>query len=404
MHSDVNLEQFKEPYEVEAAPWARIRNLLVLAGVIGWGASAYGWLSDAYNFHGSYLVNYMFWLTIVWGAMFFVSVQHVTSAGWSVTVRRLMETIMVTLPAMVVLFIPVAIGIPILYEWADPAYFDVAHNPNLRFKAFFFSSPFYLVRTVIYFGIWIVLALALYRNSVAQDSGPNPEARRALGWWSAPGLIALFATVTMASVDWVMSLDPHWYSTILGVYVFSGGGLAFMALLTLICVAFRGAGVLKRSISIEHYHDLGKWMFALVIWWAYIAFSQYLLIWYADIPEETQFFRLRLEGTWVYLSLLLLFGHFIIPFFLLISRGAKRNLTVLTVAAVWILVMHGMDLHWLILPAVHPHGFHIQWLDVATFLATGSVFGLAFWYRLRSHPMIPVGDLRLRQALTHQNM
>ncbi len=402
MAAELNRQPLPESCRLEESLWLRGRNILWAVGLPAWAACAYGWVTDAYDFHGSYLVNYLFFLTIGWGAMFFVMVQHLTSAGWSVTVRRLMETIMITVPAMTWLFLPVAIGIPTLYEWGNPGYFD-SHDPNLRFKAIFFSQPFYLARSVVYFIVWAVLAIALYRNSVAQDDGGNLAAYTRTRWWSGPGLLALCVTVTMASVDWVMSLDPHWYSTIFGIYVFSGGGLAFIAALILICLGLRRFGILKKSITVEHYHDLGKWLFALTIWWAYIAFSQYLLIWYADLPEETVFYKHRFEGTWIYLSALLLFGHFLVPFVVLLSRAAKRNLTVLGLTAAWILIMHGMDLHWLILPAVHPHGFHLQWLDVVTFLAVGSFFGLVFWHRLRRHPMIPTGDLRLAEALAHHN-
>ena len=402
MQSEVSLEQFKEPYQLGEKQWTLGRNLLVVIGLLAWAGCAYGWATDAYNFHASYLVNYLFFLTIGWGATFFVAVQHVTSAAWSVTVRRFMENLMITVPPMAILFIPVFAGIPVLYEWGAGGYFDPA-DPAVQFKAVFFSQPFYMVRSVIYFAAWILLTLNLYRHSVAQDGDGNLPAAEKAKWWAGPGLLVLIVTVTMASVDWVMSLDPHWYSTMFGIYVFSGGGLAFMALLTLVSLAFRRFGMLKKSITVEHYHDLGKWMFALTVWWAYIAFSQYMLIWYADIPEETVFFHHRLEGSWVNLSLLLLVGHFLIPFFVLLSRKAKRTLPVLGIAAVWILVMHGMDLHWLILPSVHEDAFHIQWHDLATFLATGSVFALTFWYRLRSHPMIPTGDLRLREALLHHN-
>jgi hypothetical protein len=404
MHGEVNLEQFKEPYRIPEGLWSKVRNLLLILAVLGWAPTIYGWMSDPYNFYGSYLVNYMFWLSIAWGATFFVAIQHLASAGWSVTVRRLMENIMIALPLMIILFIPVAIGVPTLYEWAQDGFFESLHTPGMEFKAIFFSPTFYIIRTVIYFAVWFILAFNLYRNSVAQDGAGNPEARGRLRWWSAPGLLVLMATVTMAAVDWMMSLDPHWYSTIFGVYVLSGGVLAFIALLILISLGLRKAGVLTKSIHREHYHDLGKWMFAFTMWWAYIAFSQYLLIWYADIPEETVFFHHRMEGSWVYLSALLLVGHFIIPFLVLISRAAKRNYIVLALAACWILLMHGMDLHWLILPSVHPHNFHIQWLDVTTFWAVGSVFLLGFWYKLRSTDMIPTGDVRLTEALTHHNV
>ncbi len=401
---ETSLQQNRESYYLDEALWNKIRNVLLLVAVVGWAASAYGWAADGYNFYGSYLVNFMFWLTIGWGAAFFVAVQHITTAAWSVTVRRIMENVMITLPVMAFLFIPVAVGIPTLYEWAQPGYFDIEHNPNLQFKALFFSAPLYVARVVTYFFVWSALAVVLYQNSVAQDQGPSEEARRNLRWWSAPGVLVLTATVTMASVDWIMSLDPHWYSTIFGIYVFSGGALAFIALVTLVALALRKAGYLRETITIEHYHDLGKWMFALTVWWAYIAFSQYLLIWYADLPEETVFFKHRMEGTWIYLSALLLVGHFIVPFLALLSRAAKRNLAVLGLTAFWILVIHGMDLHWLILPSVHPHNFHIQWLDVTTFLATGGVFGLAFWRRFRRRAMVPAGDVRLPESLAHHNI
>lgn len=375
---------------------------MAAGGAIGWVACAYGLAGEPRNFLGSYLVSYVFFLSIGWGAMFFVMVQHLASATWSVTVRRLMETIMITVPAMTLLFVPVAAGIPTLYEWSHPGYFD-RHNPNLSFKAVFFSQPFHMARAVFYFVVWAILAVVLYRNSVAQDNGANLKAYSKTRWWSGPGLVVLCVTASLASVDWVMSLEPHWYSTIFGIYVLSGGGLAFIALLILVCLALRRAEMLRKSITVEHYHDLGSWLFALTVWWAYIAFSQYMLIWYADIPQETSFFKHRFEGTWLYVSALLLFGHFALPFVVLMPRAAKRNLKVLGFAAAWILLMHGMDLHWLILPAVRPHRFQIQWLDAATFLAVGSFFALVFWYRLRKHPMVPVGDPRLVQALAHHS-
>ena len=173
-------------------------------------------------------------------------------------------------------------------------------------------------------------------------------------------------TVTMASVDWLMSLDPHWYSTIFGVYVFSGGALAFVAALTLILLALRRAGVLAAAVTVEHYHDLGKWLFALTVFWAYIAFSQYMLIWYANLPEETIWFKHRLEGNWIWVSGTLLVGRFMLPFMALLSRAAKRNLKVLGFMSVWMLAMHYLDLYWMVMPTLHRHGFHLHWLDAAT--------------------------------------
>ncbi|MCW5980353.1 MAG: hypothetical protein KIT09_19885 [Bryobacteraceae bacterium] len=396
------MNQAKESYYLDAGAWSRGWRLLLAGAAAGWAASLYGWATDAYDFHGSYLVNYLFFLSLAWGALFFVMIQHVTTAAWSVALRRLMENAMATMPAMTLLFLPVALGLNTLYEWAKPGFLN-AHDPNMRFKAIFFSQPFYLIRSGIYLAVWSVLAIALYRNSVAQDAGGSVDGAARARRWSAPGLLALTATVTMAGVDWVMSLDPHWYSTIFGVYVFSGGALAFLAALTLAALGLQRLGMLRRAITVEHYHDLGKWMFGLTVWWAYIGFSQYMLIWYANLPEETTFYHARFASYWSWVSAGLLLGHFVVPFVLLMPRAAKRSRKVLGLAAAWLLIMHGMDLHWLVMPSVHPHAFHIQWLDVATFVAVGSSFGLAFWHRLRRNALAPVGDARLAESLAHHN-
>jgi hypothetical protein len=387
----------QQSYRLGERLFVRGRNALLLLGAAAWAACAYGWATDRYNFLGSYLVHFLFFVTIGWGAMFFVMVQHVTSAVWSVSARRLMETVMITVAPLTLLFLPIALGLDTLYKWASPGFLD-PHSADLAFKRAFFNPPFFLIRSVVYLFVWGVLSFVLYRISVNQDSGGFRESVANARAWSAPGLLVLTVTVTMAGVDWVMSLNPFWYSTIFGVYVFSGGAVAFLSTLILIALALRRAGLLGDFITIEHYHDLGKWLFGLIVWWAYIAFSQYMLIWYANLPEETEFFRHRLEGSWLWLSALLLFGHFLVPFLILLPRASKRNPAVLGAVAAWMLVMHGMDLHWLVLPSVHPHGFHIHWLDVATFLAVGTVFGLVFWYRLRSHPLVPAGDLRLEAS------
>jgi len=200
-----------------------------------------------------------------------------------------------------------------------------------------------------------------------------------------------------------MSLDPFWYSTIFGIYVFSGGGLAFFAALTKVSLTLRSRGVLTNTIHVEHYHDLGKWMFALTAWWAYIGFSQYMLIWYTDLPEETAFYQHRFEGSWLWMSAVLATGRFVVPFAVLMCRPAKRNLGVLWATAIWILLFHFVDLHWLIMPSIHPGGFHLHWMDLGTLLGVGSFFALVFWSRLRGRALVPAGDLRLKQALAHHN-
>ena len=217
-------------------------------------------------------------------------------------------------------------------------------------------------------------------------------------------MIMLTVTVAMASFDWLMSLDPHWYSTMFGVYVYSGAALAFIAALILILLAFRGADVLRYSVNHEHYHDLGKWLFALTVFWAYIAFSQYMLIWYANLPEETAWFRDRLVGSWRGVSMLLVVGHFLVPFFVLISRAAKRKLGLLAAAAAWVLFMQYTDLYWIAMPIFSKRGVTPHWIDLAALAAVGGTFALAFWSRLRAHPLAPVNDIRFEKALEFTNV
>lgn len=389
-------------HHLDEAAWTRGRNAIVFVTLVGLVASALGYVSDARQFYASYLVNFMYFTTIGLGAMLFVTIQHLTGSAWSVTVRRLMENIMASTPVAALLFLVVLAGLPVLYEWAHPEFYRA--DPVLQMKMIFFNRNFFIVRAVIYFAVWTLLAVKLYAASLQQEAGDSRGGSRKAEWWSGPGVALLFVTTTMASVDWLMSLEPHWYSTIFGIYVYAGGALAFFAALVLICLAFRRAGILTGYITAEHYHDLGKWLFALVVFWAYIAFSQYLLYWYANIPEETIWFKHRLEGSWTWVSALLLLGHFVIPFLVLLPRASKRNLNVLGFMAAWILVMHYVDLHWIVMPTVHRHDFHLHWMDLATFVFAGGVFGMVFWSRLKKHSLVAIGDPRFEQGLHFHNV
>jgi hypothetical protein len=222
--------------------------------------------------------------------------------------------------------------------------------------------------------------------------------------WSAPGLFLAVVVGTLASFDWLMSIEPKWYSTIFGLYILTGGALTFMGIVTLVALAFRRAGILTKTITIEHYHDLGKWLFALTAFYTYIAFSQYLLIWYANLPEETIWYRHRSAGSWLYVALAMPFIRFIIPFFILLCRPAKRNLTILGLMAGWVVVMEYIDLYWIVMPAYYADGPRIHWLDFATLAATVSICGLVFWSRFKKHKMVPVGDMRFEQSLQFENV
>ena len=379
-----------------------VRNVLVGVAVAGWAGCAVAWSSAPARFSASYLVAFVFFLTLALGALFFVMLQHLTGSAWSVTMRRIAETVMATLPAGLVLFVPIALNLGSLYEWARPE--AVAHDPVLQGKAAFLNPQFFLIRVVAYFALWSLWALRLYRNSAAQDGAPSLARAQSSERWSAPGMLILTVTTALASFDWLMSLDPHWYSTMFGIYIYSGAVLAFFAALALILMAFRGAGVLRGAVNHEHFHDLGKWIFGLTVFWAYIAFSQYMLIWYANLPEETVWYRDRLIGSWRTVGAVLVVGHFIVPFLVLVSRAAKRRLGILGAAAAWILAMHYTDLYWIAMPVFSPKGFAPSWIDLAALAAVGATFGLVFWLRLERRAIAPVGDIRFERSLEFTNV
>jgi hypothetical protein len=391
-----------DSYQLETARWSAGRNVLVFAALISIIASAAGYLTNPDRFFESYLVAFTFTCAIGLAAFFFVMVQYLTGSAWSVGMRRIMENIMITLPVGLILFLPLILGFDHLYPWTNRA--EMAANPMLAAKIDYLSTNAFITRTVIYFALWSLFAFMIYRNSIKQDTERSAQRMHSITRWAAPGLFLVVVVGSLASFDWLMSLEPGWYSTIFGLYYLANGALGFMAVMTLICLAFRKHGILAKTIGEEHYHDLGKWLFAMTCFYTYIAVSQYLLIWYADLPEETIFYRHRAHGTWLPWSLSLPFIRFFIPFFILLCRPVKRKLGVIGVLSAWSLIVIYLDLYWLVMPNFHHEGPAFHWLDLATLGTTVSVCGLVFWSRFRKNKMVPVGDLRLEQSLHFENV
>lgn len=392
----------RESWHIDAAVWTRARNSIAFVVLASWLACIAGYVTEPTRFFQSYLIAFVFGTIIILAGLFFTMVMYLTGSAWSVTIRRFAENLIIQLPLGFLLSLPVLAGMSALYIWTDPKL--AAEDHLIHAKLAWLNPTAFQVRMLVYFVIWSFFAWQIYRNSTQQDKTKSIANMNAASRWSGIGLFFVFLSVCLAGFDWVMSLDPHWYSTIYGIYVYAGGAGGFMALMTLIAVLFRRNGMLVRAINIEHYHDLGKWMFALTAFWGYIGFSQYMLYWYGNIPEETIWYKHRLEGSWQWVSIALVLGHFIFPFFLLLAQRAKRTLGLLTFAAVWILVFEYIDLYWQIMPVFSPHGAHPHWLDLATLAAVTSTYGLGFWFRVRQHALIPVGDLRLDQALAHHNI
>jgi len=289
------------------------------------------------------------------------------------------------------------LGMRDLYSWTVPG--AAEHDALLRWKAPYLNVPFFLIRAGLFFGIWTFIALLYYRGSRGQDATGDPGVSARLRRFAGPAIIVLALTQTFASIDWIMSLTPHWYSTMFGVYFFAGSFVGFIALLSVVAVAMRRAGLLDTVISAEHLHDIGKFLFAFSAFWAYIGFSQFFLMWYANLPEETIWYKVRIEGSWLWVSLLLMAGHFGVPFFYLMGRAVKRRGSTLAIGGAWLLAMHFLDLYWQVMPTLHPEGLSPSLLDVAALVTVGGCFVAAASWLLRRHALVPLRDPRLADSL-----
>jgi hypothetical protein len=386
----------------ETHPLARMYWVALAVGVAALALAAFLGMDDADQFFHSYLTAFLFCVTIALGAWIFVLIQFVTRAGWSVTVRRQAEHLAGTLPLFVILFLPLLAGMHELYPWLDAAH--AADDPILRGKTPYLNEPFFLIRSFVYLVSWALLAWWFRRQSLAQDEEGGIRITRRLQTASAPAIVWFALTVTFASFDWIMSLDPHWYSTIFGVYVFSGGFVGALSLLILLVLVFHRSGLLNSVVTDEHRHDLGKLLFAFTVFWAYIAFSQFMLIWYANIPEETLWYAHRWHHGWEYLSVLLAVGHFVIPFFLLLPRSVKRNRKLMAGVVSWMLLMHYVDLYWLVMPGFQHQGLQPHLMDILTLVGVLGLF-LAAYGRLALGPaLIPTRDPRLAESLSFENI
>ena len=392
------------PEQVTIPPghsWNRLPIVGVVCAVLGAAVCAILGAADPRQFFFSWLVSFLFFLSLSLGALFFVLIQYAAQGGWGVVLRRIGETTFAMLPVMAALFLPVLLGLHHLYEWTHADV--VAQDALLRWKAPYLNVPFFLIRAALYFGLWSFIAVLYYRGSRGQDVTGDPGVSARLRRLAGPAIIVLALTQAFASVDWIMSLTPHWYSTMFGVYFFAGSFVGFIALLSVVAVAMRRAGLLDTVISAEHLHDIGKFLFAFTAFWAYIGFSQFFLIWYANLPEETIWYQARIEGSWMTVSIVLMAGHFAIPFFYLMGRAVKRRGSTLAIGGAWLLVMHFLDLYWLVMPTLHPEGFRPSLLDVAALVTVGGCLLAAASWLMRRQALVPLRDPRLAESLALEN-
>jgi hypothetical protein len=462
----------KTDYRTAGTGWDGAWKIAAGVGVLGLAGAGAGFASDAKRFAFAYLFAFFVFLTIAIGATFFVLLQHLTNAGWSVTVRRVAEFFMSALPIFALLFLPIAANLDNLLPWwsgdhgahhatatagehgghgehgdaQEPAAAEAPHamaegghgegghgqhvaghrlsNEQIEHslhaevmasKAWYLSKGFFSVRAVIYFLFWSFLAMKLFRNSTLQDVTKDLKLTASSQGMAPAAVGGLALTTTFAFFDWMMSLLPNWYSTIFGVQIFATTMVSILSVLVLVSYALRASGLSGKAITTEHFHDLGKLLFGFNVFWAYISFSQFFLIWYASIPEETVYFHLRWsDGPWKAVSLAIVLLHFVLPFALLLSRNTKRyaGQKVLALAAGILLTMHVVEMYWEVLPnyaaqqgigpqlqaAMSPH-----WMDLACLLGVGGVYLAVVFYRMSQHPVVAVGDPRFGRSKRFEN-
>jgi hypothetical protein len=381
---------------------ARLQQRALIVGVLGLAAGAAGAALNPDQFFRSWLIGFLVCLGLSMGSLGLLMMQHMSGGQWGLVGRRVFEAASRNLPYVALLFVPLLFGLPRLYSWARPEAVSADHI--LQIKSLYLNVPFFIVRAVLYFVIWIGCSWLLNKWSAAQDRGElgvRPEDTGRFRAVSAPGLILYVVLMTFASTDWVMSLDAHWFSTIFGFILVAGQGLAGFALVIVVLSMLTTTEPVATYLNKRHFLDLGKLLLAFVMLWAYFSFSQFLIIWSGNLPEEIPFFAERLRGGWQYVSTLLLLGHFALPFVLLLSRDLKRRPRLLAQVAIIVLVMRYVDVLWLVEPMFGHEGFPVHWMDVALPAGLVGVWFFLFVRHLRSRPLLPLNDPFFKEAFAH---
>jgi len=382
-------------------PWNRVPAIGGAVAVVGIVVCAVLGPGNPKQFYFSWLVSFLYFLSLALGGLFFVLIQYASQGSWGIVVRRIGETIFTTMPVMAVLFVPVLFGLHDLFPWSVPG--AAEHDALLQWKSPFLNVTFFVIRAAIYFVSWSAIAIVYYSRSRGQDLTGDAAVSARLRRFSGPAIIVMALTSTFASIDWIVSLSPRWYSTMFGVYFFAGSFIGFIALMSVLVPAMRRAGLLETVVTPEHLHDLGKFLFAFMCFWAYIAFSQFLLIWYGNLPEEAVWYKARITASWKMVSILLMVGHFGVPFLYLMGRTVKRHAATLALGGAWLLAMHFVDLYWQVMPTLHPEGVRVTLLDIAALAAVGGCFVAAMGWLMRRQALVPLRDPRLPESLSFEN-
>jgi hypothetical protein len=447
-------KQYRIP---ESNIFASAWKMSAVVAVIGILVAVAGYTLQSERFAFSYLYGFVTVFTLWLGSVFFVLIQHLTGAGWSVTVRRAAEFFVSGVVVLPFLFLPLLTQLNTLYPWwkldhgavaeaqehgdhAEPgehaehgehaahggghghghggharvpgvidhhAPHELLEEAAIAKKGAFLNHGFFYLRALIYFGIWLWIGLRLFGLSTAQDVSGDKLITKKMAGFCAPATFLYALSLTFAAFDWVMSLEPGWYSTMFGVRFFATGAVTSFALVIVTTLGWKRAGLVGEEINTEHYHDLGKMMFGFLIFWAYVSFSEFMLIWYAAIPEETVYFHRRWDdSSWRILSIAIVTLKFIVPFYLIMSRNAKRNNAIIGFGAFWLLAMHPIEIYYAVMPYYKPFApvqWNGVWMEAGCVMATVGVYVTYVLRKMNSHSLIAVGDPRLARSLDFQN-
>src|SRR5712691_4469437 len=387
------IQSYSPPSEL-----SRVRTLGLIIGVVFTALLIVGALADRAQFFHAYLVGFVFWVGITLGSLALLMLQHLTGGVWGVVIRRVLEGATRTLPLILLLFVPGCVGVNQIDAWMNAA--EMSRSPALQLKAAKYLNPsFFVTRAAIYFALWSVLALLLNWLSLKQDRTADLKCGKQMRLLSGPGLGIFVITVTFAAIDWVMSLDPSWSSTIFGLIFVASWTMSALAFTVLASAWLSQREPMNAVLRPSHFHDLGNLTLTLVMLWTYFAFSQYLIIWSANLPEETTWYVARKHGGWGAIALVIAILQFAFPFLILLSRAAKQSARKLALLALLILAMRALDVIWLIEPTFNRERFHLSWMDVVAPIAIGGLWLAVFAWQLQQRPLMPINDPQLEQAL-----
>ena len=378
-----------------------LRTKAAAVGVIGIALTIVGAFVDTPQFFKSYLWSYVFWLGLSLGCMAWLMVQYLTGGAWGVMVRRIAEAASKTIPVWLVLFVPIILGIHTLYgnSWANPDV--VAHDAVLQHRAPYLNTTFWIIRAFVYLGGWSLISLLLNRWSDREDREDTTIPRETMAKISAPGLIFWAFAVTFMSTDWVMSVNPRWYSTMFGLIFVAGQGLSAISFMIAVMVMLSRRPPMEGLITRRHMRDLGTLALANVMFFAYLSFSQFLITWAGNLPDEIIWYKHRLQGGWWALGLILVFAHFALPFCLLLSQDLKRDFKAIRAVAILIFVARMVGVYWETVPEFFPGQLKVSWLDFAAPIGLGGLFVTLFITNLLKRPLIPPNNPNLEEALAH---